>query len=368
MAFSRPTLQQIIDRIAADFVAKITGATTLALRSVLLVMARAYAGAVHSLYGYLDNESKELFATTATGDSLGGKLDTIGTEYGIPRNAAVPASGTVALSGTPATLIPSGSAMNSTNGNRYLTNADATLDWTGNITVVVTCDTAGAIGNDVAGITLTLESPIIGVLSTGTVDVNGIVGGADVESDDAYRVRILVRKQLAPHGGAQHDIIAWMKEVDGVTRAWVYPQYMGAGTVACYFVLDAQSPIIPTPTQVADVVAYLTEHTGSDGQVYGIPVTMLPGLFVGAPALTQLNMSIKIKPDTSAVRAAITTSITDYLYQYGIPSGTIYMSQLSQAIAASTGLEAHQITIPAADIGVLYNEVITLGTITWSTY
>lgn len=370
MAFSRPTLQQIIDRIASDLVAKITGASTLALRSVLLIIARAYAGAVHSLYGYLDNQSKELFATTATGDSDGGKLDTIGTEYGLTRNAATAATGIITITGTAATDVPAGTAFNSPAGNRYTTDELVTIAITGDITAAVTCDTVGSAGNDSPSVILTLESPIVGVDSTAIVDSDGLTGGADIETDVAYRARILARKRLAPHGGAEHDLINWMLEVDGVTRAWVYPQYMGAGTVACYFVYDGNAPasILPTSAQLSAMVTYLTEHVGEDGYTYGIPVTMLPGLFVAAPTMRTIDMSIKIKPNTTAVQDAVEAAIVDYLYQYGIPEGTLYMSQLSQAIAAAADLTAHQVTVPAADITLLYNEVAELGTITWSTY
>ena len=207
MPFTRPTLQQIIDRIAADFVSKITGSLTLALRSVLLIMARAYAGAVHSLYGYMDNQSRELFITTATADADGGKLDTAGNEYGMPRLAATAATGTITCTGTAATIIPAGSALNSSAGNRYVTDDDVTIDGGGSITVTITCDIPGVAGNDSPGITLTFESPIIGLNSTATVDANGIINGTDVETDDSYRARVLARKQLAPHGGAKHDLV-----------------------------------------------------------------------------------------------------------------------------------------------------------------
>jgi len=369
MALSRPTLQQIIDRIAADFVAKITGATTLALRSVLLIMARAYAGAVHAVYGYIDNQANELFATTASADADGGRLDTIGGEYGIVRNAATPAvDAGVIFTGVALTVIPAGTAMNSEAGNRYTTDAELTIGAGGSIAGAVTCDTAGAAGNDNPAIVLTLESPIAGVDSDATASTAGLTGGADVETDDDYRARILARKRLAPHGGAEHDLVAWMLEVDGVTRAWVYEQYQGAGTVLCLFVLDGQSPITPTAGQIATVTAYLEEHTGADGQLYGIPVTMKPGLFVQAPVLRTIDMTVKLTPDTTAIRAAITAAIDDYLYREGLPSSTLYLSKLNEAIAASANLTAHRVTVPAADIALLYNEVAVRGTITWEAY
>lgn len=368
MAFSRPTLQEIVDRIAADFAAKITGATTLALRSVLLIMARAYAGAVHLVYGYLDNMSKELFARTATGDSIGGKLDTIGSEYGIFRKAATAATGTVTCTGTATTVIPAGSALTSSTSNRYTTDALATIGIGGTVNVAITCDTTGTAGNDDAGISLSFESPIVGVDSTAIVGVGGLTGGADVESDEDYRLRILARKRLASHGGAKHDLENWMLEVAGVTRSWAYPEYMGAGTVACYFVLDDQTPITPTAAQVTAMLAYLTEHAGADGQTHGVPVTMLPGLFVASPVIRTLDFSIQIMPSTDAIKTAIIAELTDYLLREGTPNGGLYLSKINEAIASVQGLTAHRLIVPAVDPVVQYNQVTQLGTVSWGDY
>lgn len=368
MSFTRPTLQQIIDRIASDFVAKITGSTTLALRSVLLIMARAYAGAVHGLYGYLDNQSKELFITTATGNDVGGQLDTHGTEFGVLRNIPTYATGSITCSGTVGINIPAGSALTSPSGNRYTTNALAVIGGGGTVLVAVTCDTAGSVGNDSAGVVLVFSSPIVNVNSSTTVDANGLAGGSDMETDDAYRVRLLARKQNAPHGGSSADLIAWMKEVDGVTRAWTSNSYMGAGTVLCAFVMDAQSPITPNSTQVSDMVNYLTSHVGTDGQAYGVPVTMLPAMFVAAPLLHSVDMSIAITPNTSDVQWAVTNAMIDYLYADGNMGSTLYRSQMSQAISGATGLTAHTIITPASDVVLAYNQIAVLGSITWSTY
>ena len=367
MAFSRPTLQQVIDRIAADFVAKITGATTLALRSVLLIMARAYAGAVHLLYGYIDNQSKELFVKTATADIDGGRLDTHGSAYGVLRKAATAAQGTITCSGTPASVIPVGSALTSSAGGRYLTDIEATIEGGGTVDIDVTCDTVGIDGNDSAGITLTFEGSIAGVNSTATVDASGLVGGTDEETNDAYRQRILSRKQLAPHGGSANDIIYWVLETDDATRAWVYEQYQGVGTFAVYFVCDGQTPISPTPAQITTVSDYLEEHTDILGQVIGVPVTALPGMFVLAPVVTSINYTIKLYPNTTAVQANVEAQITDFLLREGYPANTLYLSNLVEAIGAAVGEERSQV-VGGADLTLAYNEVAILGTITWQDY
>lgn len=369
MAFSRPTLQQIVDRIKADLVSKITGATTFALRSVLLIMGTAYAGAVHLLYGFLENMSKELFAKTATADADGGKLDTMGSEYGILRKAATPAVGSAGSTGnTPATAVPAGTSLSSPTGNKYLTTAIATVTAGGVLTVLLQCDTVGVAGNDSAAVVLSFDSPIAGIGSTVVVDASGLYNGTDVENDDAYRLRILERKQFAPHGGAGEDLEVWAKELSYVTRAWAYPQYNGPGTVALYFACDAQTPITPTPTQIAAVLAYLTLHTDIKGQQIGVPVTMLPGLFVLSPVIHQIDLTVRVYPNTTAVQDAVTAQIVDFIYREAYPGQKVYMSRLGEAISAALGEERSAIVIPAADFTLAYNEVGVLGTITWQDY
>lgn len=367
MAFVRPTLQTIVDHIKSDFVAKITGATTLALRSVLLIMATAYAGAVHLLYGYLENQSKELFVKTATGDADGGRLDTHGSEYGVFRKAATPAQGIITCTGVTTTVIPADSALVSDAGNRYTTDALVTIGGGGSVDVAITCDTAGEAGNDSAGITLTFEAPIINIDSTATVNADGLVGGTDEEIDDDYRLRILSRKQFAPAGGAEQDIINWCLEVADVTRVWVYEQYQGPGTFAVYFVCDGQSPITPSAAQIAAVVAHLTAHTDTFGDVVGIPVTALPGMFVFAPALKQMNYTIKLYPNTVAVQTTVTAQIDAFLLREGYPANTLYLSRLMEAIGAAVGEERSQV-VGGTDEVIAYNEVAVRGTLTWQDY
>lgn len=367
MAFSRPTLQQIIDRIASDFVAKIAGASTLALRSVLLIMGRAYGGAVHLLYGYLDNMSKELFAKTASADADGGKLDTIGSEYSIFRKSATPAIGNVNCTGTPATVIPATTALTSPAGNRYLVNSSVSIGDGGTAVVSVTCDTASEAGNDNAGVVLSFESPIAGVNSTAVVDSNGLAGGTDTETDDDLRERILLRKQSSPHGGTQDDIINWTLEVPDVTRAWVYPQYQGPGTLAVYFVCDGQSPITPTASQITDVKNYLTAHTDITGQTAGVPITMLPGLFVFSPVLRQMNYTIKVYPNTSVVQTNVIAQVKDFLLREGYPANTLYASQLAEAVSAAAG-ELRSTVVGNTDTTLAYNEVALYGNIVFQDY
>jgi len=70
MPFARPTLQEIVDRIVSDIQSRITGATTLLRRSILRVLARVYAGAVHLVYGFLEFMKDQIFVQSADAEYL----------------------------------------------------------------------------------------------------------------------------------------------------------------------------------------------------------------------------------------------------------------------------------------------------------
>lgn len=364
MPFERVALSDIVDRVIADFQTRITGATSLLRNSVIKVMARVYAGAVHLLYGYLQYQSKQLFITTA--DTVA--LDRFAAEYGMSRTAAIKATGSGQATGTTGTIIPASSQLRSNAGNIYLTDAAATIAG-GVATLAFTAQTAGDDANDDASITLRFITPIVGVNTTVTVDANGITGGTDQETDAALRSRVLSRKRYPPHGGAEHDYEAWAKEVSGVTRAWALPQYHGPGTIGVAFVRDNDDDILPSATERAAVEAYITSHTDpSTGKTVGVPVTAEPGFFVVELKAYDIDFEINIYPNTSAVQTAVIAALNALILRDGGPAETLYLSRISEAISLVSDEERHSIVSPAADVTAPTNRVHTLGTITFNSY
>jgi uncharacterized phage protein gp47/JayE len=366
MPWDRPSLQNIVDRATSDLQTRITGATSLFRRSTLKVLAIVLAGVAHLLYGYLDFQSDQLFISSADSE----RLNDIADEYGIVRTAAVEAtgSGQTAPGGTNGIVIPAGTELRATSGQKYDTDADATI--TGGVaTLAFTAQVAGADGNDDPAITLTFTSPIAGVPATVTVGADGITGGADEEDDDDLRERVLARKRQPPHGGADFDYEAWALEVAGVTRVWSFPQYQGVGTIGVAFVRDDDTSIIPNATQRATVRSYIVEHTDpGTGLTIGCPVTAEPGLFIVELNLLDVNFEIGIYPNTVAVQAAVTDELTALILREGGPGETIYLSEIDEAISLATGEERHRLVTPTVDVGAAVNQVHSLGTITFVAY
>jgi uncharacterized phage protein gp47/JayE len=189
--------------------------------------------------------------------------------------------------------------------------------------------------------------------------------GADDESDAALRARTLRRIRTPPRGGHTNDYEAWALEVPGVTRAWATERALGFGTVSVTFVRDDDPDgLIPDSADVAAVEAYLLEHVDPEtGRTVGKPATV--ELFVVAPTALAQAYSIAITPDTAEIRAAVQAELEDLHLREGTPGGTIYLSQIREAVSAAAGETDNTVSVPSADVTSTTNQIRTLGSITW---
>lgn len=351
MAFQRPTLSELIDRIQADFVSRLSLTGAVLRRSVIAVLSRVQAGAVHGLYGYLDYLSRQFFADTAEDEWLLRKA----ALYGIYPKDAVPATGDVEFTATGTNItIPEGTVVQRDDGAQFATTADLTIA-SGSGTVEVEALEPGSDGNTPAAAPVSLVSPIAGIYSQAAVGAGGLVDGSDKESTESVRARLLNRLREPPHGGSAADYVTWALEVAAVTRAWVYPNWLGPGTVGVAFVTDDSDPIIPTPTKVEEVQEYIDTVK---------PVTADVTVF--APGEYVVDITVELTPDTSAVREAAEAEIADMFARVGEPGATIYPSQISEAISLAAGEEHHTLVSPAAPVTPAESEIPVLGTITWA--
>lgn len=349
MPFSRPTLSDLITRIRDGIFSRLSFEQL--RRSDAEVYGKELAGASHELHGHLQFIAQNVIYDTATSEYLDRWA---GIWLTTPRIAATPAVGNITISGVNTTLVPAGSVFVSATGIGYSTDADATIA-AGTALVAVTALSSGANTNLVAGSLLSLTTPITGITSTATVDASGITGGADQEDDFKLRARLLARIQQPPHGGADYDYVNWALEVAGVTRAWVYPQELGLGTVTVRFVRDGDASIIPDAGEVTAVYDYIEARR---------PVTA--NLTVVAPVAVPLNFTIAATPNTAAVKAAIEAELRDLITRESEPAGTILLSHIREAISIAAGESNYVLTTPNADVTNTSGNMTTFGTITWA--
>lgn len=350
MPFTRPTLPQLIERNITDIESRLPGTDARLRRSNLNVLARMMAGSVHGLYGALEYLSRQVFPDTADAEHL----DRWASIWGITRKVAVAASGPVTLTGVAGSIVPAATVLARSDGAEFTVDADTTLVG-GSADANVTASLAGAAGNTAAASALSFVTPVTGVSTTATVAAAAIVNGSDTETDASLRERLVARIQDVPQGGADFDYVNWAKEVSGVTRAWVYPQELGAGTVTVRFVRDDDASPIPDAAEVAAVQAYIDARR---------PVTAV--VAVVAPTAVPLNFTIAVTPNTAAVKVAVEAELRDLIRREAVPGGTLLLSHIREAISLAAGETNYTMTAPSADVALTLGQITTFGAITWA--
>ena len=359
MPFARPTLRTLIDRASEDLNARLSGADSRLRRSLLYVIARVHAQAVHGLYGFGAFLAKQLFADTSGAEFLARQVSI----YALTIPAAQKSTGTATFTGTEAATIPSATELQRSDEVLYVTTSSGVISG-GTASVPIEAVLAAEDGNADTGTILALTSPLPGINSTPvTVDAPGLEGGTDIEGNEAQRTRLLDRIRKPPQGGATADYDAWAKLTPGVTRVFVYPQLNGDGTVGLAFMMDGRVVIIPL---AADVTAVDTT-----AQVER-PVTAEVSVF--APTALPVAYDVTVVPDTPEIRAAIEVELRDLHKRDAIPGskdsayrGTLKLGRWDEAISLAEGEVSHVLNAPVADVVPSTNIIFpTFGSIVFS--
>lgn len=346
MTFSIPSLQQTVQRARNAFRAELPGTDAWLWPNNIGVSAKVFGGLVWQLFGKLAFIDKQRFAYSATASGL----TQHGIEYGILQKAASYAGGNIDVPVNFPYTVPRGTAFVRSDGVIYTSTKDvAAVPYSNSstVSVPVTCNTVGKIGNAVAG--TPLATTLVGLADNATtvnVDDDGIGAGADQETTEEYRARILARKRQPPMGGATYDYVAWAKEIPGVTRVFVGKNAFGRGTVGVWFLMDdTYVNGIPQPSDVANVQAYLNAVA---------PVTA--DVFVFAPVPDCIDITITgLAPNTEPVQQSAALEIQSMfsrMTQPGMPGApfVLYQSWIWQAVSNATGAQHHKISVPSDDV------------------
>ena len=357
-----PSLATVVARVKGDLNSRLGTTRALVSGTREHSLALVLAGATHALHEFASDRAAALMPDLATGDDL----DRHGDMWGIDRIPAAQAAGNVLMNGTG--TVDAGTILVREDGWRY--SVDTTTSVVGLTTVAVTSVETGDDGNADYGTGLTLESPIAGIDSVAVVTgTDGLSGGRDEETDDAYRTRILQRIQETPQGGAEADYEAWTLACpDGsAERVWVESWGQGAGSVVVRFAIAQTDPadpttIEPSSAQITAVQTYLDDDTRrpvtARVYVYGIDADPIP-------------MTIALTPDTTAVREAVEAALDAMFGREGEPSGTIANSVVRAAISNASGESSHILSsidgdgTGLSDVVVSSTQVPVRGTITW---
>jgi uncharacterized phage protein gp47/JayE len=382
MPFARPTQAQLVARIIADIETELPGADARLRHSFERVLARVLSKLSHYQHAHLDWLSRQFFADTADDEELD-RLTYVHRlpdgQGGVGRKMATQATGTVQVSGYSPGVVTAGAQLARADGALFTVDEEYTFTTpaTSTVSLAVTAVDAGAAGNTDASSILTFTSPPTYVESETTVDATGLANGADRESNEATRTRLLAHIGAAGAGGAEGDYVVWALDASSsVTRAWELPLYLDApNTVLVLIADDNLSGVVPSDATVDAVQEILQTRTYDatldTWTIEGLaPVTV--ECTVQAVAVAALAVSATVTLDEDATQAdtleAIEAEIAALILRLAEPGVSITTSQILGAIQRARGVLTATLTSPVATTTHTATQIPIPGvvSITWA--
>jgi len=353
--FDYPSVKDLAQKARNSFRAEMPGTDPWTWPSVLHVCAKVWAGITWSIYGRLKQIDRTRFMYTSKGQ----ELDLHGAEYLIGRLPASFASGPIKVIGPTNAVIPLGTVFTRSDGLTYTATATTALSAAGQGTIYAVCSVTGAIGNCVFG------TLFASVFTNAGAAAGGIGAGADIEADDGYRNRLLLRKRFIPMGGNASDYISWALSVPGITRVFVDDSGVCsvAGDVVVYIMSDithAAGYGIPGPAEVLAVQTYLN----------GV-APIAANVIVRAPIAYPVDVQVTGGTLISAARQqAVSDEIAATIRRTAVVSTSVRAAMLTlptlwSALLQAAGDQVLELASPVADVKITAGHIAFLNSVTF---
>lgn len=328
MSLATPTTTEISASILAQIESSISQSVPLLPKAFARVLAKVLGGVFVLLWKYAGFIFLQLFVSTSTHREtvVNGRTIRPLLEWGRLIGVGDPEAATRAELVVEVTVLvqtgslPAGSQLlYSPTGVVYLTTAAVALDAaTVEVTIRASSDPdggggAGAIGNLDVGTVVSFASPLANIARDTTV-LSQSVTGADAESWEAYRTRVIRRFQRRPQGGAYADYQLWGEEDPGILNVYPYTS-ASPGEIDVYVeATEASSGDpdgIPTAGQLTTVFDLITADED------GLPSRRPANAAINVYAITRTAFDVEITgltaSDLPAAKAAIEAATDEYL-------------------------------------------------------
>ena len=323
--------------------------------NLLRVFASVDAGMEHQILGDIGFLSQQIFPDTATGEWL-----RFHWSDRVPPLHAIAAIGAIQLSGAPNAAVPAGLVFSSAAGFRYFTDSSSRIGEDGTAIVQAKAQDAGSASNIGPDQELSLSSAIPpGIASTAVTVGNGITGGADGETDEAYLIRVLNALRNAIRYGKPGDFAAWAVDSSpAVSRAWEFKNFSIFGALLIQVIGGNQIDGIVPVGNLEVVRNYIN-------------TVAPPVLFtVRTPALIPLNPAIALLPseDSMANREIVTSRLKTYLQATAAPGMRYTAGNLRDAVIDGVQISGGTVSLGGSASGELVATILelpVLGVLAW---
>lgn len=249
-----------------------------------------------------------------------------------------------------------------------LSPATGTLSYEATIaSVPVESITFGDSSNSEGGTQFNFDTPIAGADPSATAQYLGLSGGADIESDRDFRIRISEAYQNPNTPFNANNIIRLAKTVPGVTRVFVTEPTRSSirpepGQVLVRFVRDNDANPIPDNQEIATVKSLLL--TIKDA------TTAEDNIIMDPPVSKSIDFQfISLVPNTQTMKNAVRDSLTAFFIDETTLGQDISEDSYKCAIFSSTDPQTGDtvsyftLLTPIGDISILEDQIPFLGTV-----
>ena len=258
----------------------------------------------------------------------------INQRTGITRKVATKATTNVIISGSEGSSIRKGDLVGSDTVN-FISLENKVIGPTGQITVLVECESPGTIGNVPAVSIKYFPVSIPGL--TSVTNPEPVVNGYDAESDYDLRQRYYERIRTPATSGNKYHYLNWAKEVIGVGNARAVPLWAGDNTVKVIIIDSNKQPASE------DLINKVQEYI--DPGITGLGEGQAPiGAFctVVSAIPKNINISVTVTKDENysieQIKSFIEENITEYLKEIAFKKNLVSYARIGSIILDVDGV------------------------------
>ena len=342
-----------VDQIYQEMLACFGGKTGLEPREGCDLSARLYALAaqVYGLYVQAEWVVRQAFPQTAEGEFL----DRHAQLRSLERRPASAAEGVVRFTaGEAATAprtIPRGTVCMTAGLVRFETTGEAVLE-AGELTAEapVRALEAGRAGNVSAGAIAAMAVAPVGIAAC--TNPAPCAGGADGETDDALRERVLESFKRLPNGANSAFYQQGALSFEQVAAAAVIPRPRGVGSVD---VVPATLAGLPGEELLRQLQDYFEQRR-----------EIAVDLVVRAPAVRRVDVTLRVAPeegrDSGEVLGRVEEAVRGW-FTGKLLGQDILRARLGHLVYSCAGVANYVVAAPAADVRVAGDVLPVLGTL-----
>lgn len=355
MPFNRDSLATLLDRVYQNYKSLFKPIDKTPRYNLLKVFASSDAGMYHQLLGDLTFLSDQLFPDTAVGEYL-----RLHWSDRVPPLYAISAVGAIRMTGVPGAAIPAGLVFASATGKNYFTETAYKIGADGTVVIRVKAQEAGSASNLIPDQKLRMVSSIpAGMDSEAVTAEQGIAGGTDGETDEAYLARVLMALRNTTRYGKPGDFAAWAVDSSPeVTKAWEFKNYSVFGALLIQVINGNQIDGVHPVGNLEIVSEYITQVAP-------------PILFtVRTPELISMNPVISLLPEEDSLenRGIVSNRLLTYLQATSTPGGSYTAGQLRDAIIDGVIISSAAVKINGSTTGEIKTTILqypVLGELSW---